>query len=395
MWFRAQLPAHSPLSLAALRSGAASFLSGGKRAEGRVRERLTALLGPRRLLLTDSGTSALCMALDAIRHRRPGPVALPAYSCYDVATAAVGADVPVVLYDLDPHTLGPDGDSLRWTVRQGAVAVVLAPLYGLPVRFEEVRAIASDEGAILLEDAAQGAGATYREKPLGTLGSLGVLSFGRGKGTTGGGGGALLANDAAGEELIYGTARESSGRRGARELVVAGAQWSMGRPALFGLPRRVPGLRLGETVYRAPRPPGPLTAAAAGILLRTLELAPEEERRRRENAARLLELLSERPGLRTYSPPEGSRSGYLRLPVLLDGAGSTTARGSAASRLGVRPGYPAPLYGIPQLASRCRNASARFPGADRLARGLFTLPTHGLLRERDLRALEAWIRTLR
>jgi hypothetical protein len=43
------------------------------------------------------------------------------------------------------------------------------------------------------------------------------------------------------------------------------------------------------------------------------------------------------------------------------------------------------------LSTRVRNASAGFPGARRLVASLFTLPTHGLLSERDLRALERWV----
>ena len=71
---------------------------------------------PRELLLTDSGTSALALALQRAARERPGPAALPAFCCYDIATAADVAGVPFVLYDVDPETLGPDPASLggRW-----------------------------------------------------------------------------------------------------------------------------------------------------------------------------------------------------------------------------------------------------------------------------------------
>src|SRR3989442_13700286 len=75
-----------------------------------AQERLIALLrqrySPRAVFLTDSGTTALSAALIGIVQDRPGSaVALPAFSCYDVATAADGANVPVRLYDTDPHSL--------------------------------------------------------------------------------------------------------------------------------------------------------------------------------------------------------------------------------------------------------------------------------------------------
>ena len=53
--------------------------------------------------------------------------------------------------------------------------------------------IAERHGLAVVEDAAQGLGATWRGRPLGSFGDVSVLSFGRGKGWTGGVGGALLA----------------------------------------------------------------------------------------------------------------------------------------------------------------------------------------------------------
>ena len=66
-------------------------------------------------------------------------------------------------------------------------------LYGVPADPEPVRAALAGAGAVLIEDAAQGAGASLRGRPLGGFGDLSVLSFGRGKGNTAGRGGALLA----------------------------------------------------------------------------------------------------------------------------------------------------------------------------------------------------------
>jgi dTDP-4-amino-4,6-dideoxygalactose transaminase len=89
-------------------------------------------------------------------------VALPGYTCYDVATAAVGADARILLYDLDPETLAPDWGSLERTLEAGAGVVVLAPLYGYPFDWSAGEALAARHDAILVEDAAQGAGGTWR-----------------------------------------------------------------------------------------------------------------------------------------------------------------------------------------------------------------------------------------
>ena len=62
-------------------------------------------------LLVDSGTTALSLAV-AGAGASGLPVAIPAYSCYDIVTAVVGAGSRVVVYDGDPSTLGPDEASL-------------------------------------------------------------------------------------------------------------------------------------------------------------------------------------------------------------------------------------------------------------------------------------------
>src|SRR5690606_25328323 len=85
-------------------------------------------------------------------------IALPAYGCYDLATACDGAEVEVLLYDIDPETLGPDWTSLEWALAQGARTIVVAYLYGMPVDLGRVRSLAAAHQAVIIEDAAQGIG---------------------------------------------------------------------------------------------------------------------------------------------------------------------------------------------------------------------------------------------
>jgi dTDP-4-amino-4,6-dideoxygalactose transaminase len=105
--------------------------------------------------------------------------------------------VGAVLYDLDPATLSPDPASLDRAMSAGAAALVVAHLYGFAVDLDLAARAAERTGALLIEDAAQGVGGSYRGVPLGKCGSLSVLSFGRGTGRTGGRGGALLATTSA------------------------------------------------------------------------------------------------------------------------------------------------------------------------------------------------------
>lgn len=395
---RHQVPVRSPLSAAALLAGVRALAGNGRSA--RARERVVALLqeryGPTAVLLTDSGTAALTAALLGILKERPGSaVALPAYACYDLATAAVGADAPVLLYDVDPHTLAPDLSQVQVALRQGAAAIVAVHLYGCPVDLAELNRLASEAGAVVIEDAAQAAGGTLDNRRVGSQSSLAVLSFGRGKGLTGGSGGALLAHDTVGQRVVE-RAQDLLGesRQGWPDLLAITAQFLLERPSLYALPAALPFLRLGETIYREPRPLRGPTRVSCPMVAATWTLAEREVEVRRRNAERLLVELRRHPGFQTISTPRHARPGYLRLPVLASPEVRRAAAGSGARRLGVTPGYPKALCDLAEFGSRCLNRDAGFPGSRMLAAQLCTLPTHGRLGARDLARLEEWIRTV-
>jgi dTDP-4-amino-4,6-dideoxygalactose transaminase len=358
-------------------------------AAGTLEELLRKTFGTPALLLTDSGTSALTLALGAAA-TPPAPrlVALPAYGCYDLATAVDGARVDVHLYDVDPRSLGPDLGSLESALRSGARTIVVASLYGMPIDLDSVRELAARYGAVLVEDAAQAVGMTWHDRPAGSVGALGVLSFGRGKGVTGGGGGALLLND---EKIkVSALSLERRGNpRGLKVVVGLIAQWALARPELYALPSLLP-LGLGETRYHPPATIGAASPAACAAVLRTLPLGLAEVAIRRRNASRLFEAASQRSRFTAIPGVKGGNPSFLRLPLIAsEGSAPFTVR--SASGLGIMPGYPLALCDLPGFAGRVKNRSDAFTGARTLAARLGTLPTHSRLSESDLERLELWI----
>jgi dTDP-4-amino-4,6-dideoxygalactose transaminase len=229
---------------------------------------------------------------------------------------------------------------------------------------------------------------------MGIQGSIAVLSFGRGKGMTGGGGGALLAHDAAGGRILE-RARSLLGapERGWSSLAAVAAQMVLERPTLYAVPAALPFLHLGETIYRAPHPPRAATPASCAVVAATWMMADREIETRRRNAARLLAALQHRgdafAALRTA--PD-ARPGYLRLALLASPEARRAASGREARRLGISPSYPKVLSEVEQLAARCMNRDAAFPGGRTLAARLLTFPTHGRLGADDLLRLEHWLR---
>lgn len=395
--WRHQAPVHSPLSIAALFAGvraAAARNGAASKAEAQVAALLRERYAAKAALLTESGTAALTAALIAVLKDRPGSaVALPAYACYDLATAADGANARVLLYDVDPRTLAPDVAQIDAILRQGVAAIVVAHFYGCPVDLGLVNRLAASTGTIVIEDAAQALGATMRDRPAGSQSSLAVLSFGRGKGLTGGSGGALLAHDAAGQRILD-RAKDLlvEARRGWPELLAITAQFFLERPNVYALPAGLPFLHLGETIYRAPRPLRRPTSASCSVVAATWQLAETETEVRQRNAERLLLELRAQPGFETVVTPRHIRPGYLRLPVLASPIVRRAVVEPAARRLGVMPGYPKLLCDLERFRDRCLNREAAFPGSRLVAARLCTLPTHGRLASLDLERLKRWIR---
>jgi len=372
MRLRHDLAAYSPVRLTDLAS-AAAFARGGEREHQRLGDLLKSRYAAEHVVLVDSGTHALQLAVrHALRmHPADAPVALPAFVCFDVATAAVAVGRRVALYDVDPETLAPDVESLQGVLRRGARVAVIAPVYGIPVDWARLEDIARPLGATLIEDAAQGHGASWRGQPLGSIGGLSVLSFGRGKGWTGGQGGALLLR----QHLLPADERLEPPAGDVTNALALGVQWLLGRPSIYGLPRSLPWLRLGETHYREPSKVRQLAPSAARAIVRSDPAALLEAEARRRRAA---DLLSRARG-RAQHIRVGDEGipGYLRLPMLVDGG--MHALPADAERFGIAPSYPIPLSELPALQPLLVDRRATYPGATRLARDLITMPTHSRL----------------
>src|SRR5262245_13133972 len=320
---RYQLPAYSPVSAASIRHAAVHAFGRGMNGQATLTASLEREYHAERAVLVGSGTEALRMALRIAMREVPDTlVALPAFPCFDVASAAVGERARLTFYDIDPNTLAPDLSSLERALQRGARVAVIAPLYGFPVDWDAVTEVVDQYGAIAVEDAAQGGHGEWRGRIVGSLGPLSVLSFGRGKGWTGGSGGALLVRDCGTWHGLEETlATVPPGPRGTPdELRVLGglaAQWALGRPRWYAIPRAIPWLHLGETIYRDSASPRPMTRAASASLAATWPGAADEAAARRRSAAAVLEAITSRGAVRPIVPLAGATPGYLRLPLRL------------------------------------------------------------------------------
>ena len=371
-------PVHSPVTAAGLLAGVRALLTGGEGARRELETTLVGDLDAGRVVLTDSGTTALALAMrSAMEATGRSHIALPGYGCYDLVTALNAAGAGVVLYDVDPATLGPDWGSFGAALATAPAAAVVVHLYGLPVDLDRVRTLADQAKVPVIEDAAQGAGGQWKGRPLGSLGDLSVLSFGRGKGITGGSGGALVV----GRSWQGAVEVPAGSRRGFRDLVLLLAQAALARPALYRIPASLPFLRLGETVYHEPWPAGPISGVAAAAALVAWQGRTRDAEQRASTAECFGALLPHHQPVEL----EDGAPGWLRYPIVLDGRAVGSAGAGDGAELGLMPGYPVPLRSLPSLSTP--RSAAGTPGADRLARALWTLPTHRWVGVEDLKHL--------
>jgi dTDP-4-amino-4,6-dideoxygalactose transaminase len=155
--------------------------------------------GTRRACLGHSATAALEAAM-MIAEVGPGDeVVMPSFGYPTMATAAIREGATPVFVDIDPATLNVDPERVAAAVGKRTRAITVVHYGGIGCAAGELGEIAAAAGATLVEDAAQGLLSSRDGRPLGSFGSLGVMSFHETKNVGCGEGGALLVND---EELL-------------------------------------------------------------------------------------------------------------------------------------------------------------------------------------------------
>ncbi|NTW82917.1 MAG: DegT/DnrJ/EryC1/StrS family aminotransferase [Chlorobiaceae bacterium] len=177
---------------------------GGNYKTREFEEKFAAWMGVKYAHAVSSGTAAIHCALAGAGIGPGDEVITTAWTFIAPVEAmcALGAiPVPVEIdetYHLDPA-------EIEKAITPATKAVVAIPMWA-PPKMEEIAAICKKHGLILIEDAAQALGASYKGQKLGTIGSVGSFSFDAGKTMHTGEGGMMVTND----KEIYERAAEFS-----------------------------------------------------------------------------------------------------------------------------------------------------------------------------------------
>lgn len=142
-------------------------------------------------IATNSGTSALDLALEAFNFAPRDEVIVPAFTFAAPASAVVNAGLTPVICDVDPASWTLAVDACAALVSRRTRAIIAVDVMGNPCQYDALGAL----GLPIIEDAAESFGGSYAGIPLGALGTIGIFSFHANKTVSVGEGGALLTDD--------------------------------------------------------------------------------------------------------------------------------------------------------------------------------------------------------
>lgn len=163
-----------------------------------IEEAICQQVGCKYAVALSCGTSALHLAVKLAGVKQGDTV-----FCTDMT---FGATVNPVIYEKakpvfidterDTWNMDPAALERAFALYPDTKVVIVVNLYGTPAKFDEICAIAQRHGAMIIEDAAESLGATYKGRQTGTFGTYNAISFNGNKIITGSSGGMLLTDDA-------------------------------------------------------------------------------------------------------------------------------------------------------------------------------------------------------
>lgn len=160
------------------------------------------MTGAEYAVATSSGTSALLLSLLAAGIGEGDEVLVPGFTYVATIAAIMHSRATPVLVEVD-ESLTVDPADLRGKITSRTVAVIAVHMLGNPCAMDELMAIATEHRLVVIEDACQATGATYRSRRVGSFGNFGAFSFNRYKIISAGEGGIVTTDQYALYERVF------------------------------------------------------------------------------------------------------------------------------------------------------------------------------------------------
>lgn len=171
------------------------------RFEAKLEQQLSTDGQPVHVCALSAGTAAIHIGLDLLGVRPGDEVICSSFTFAASANPIVYLGAKPVFVDSEPSTWNMSPELLRMAIEDRIThtghsprAIVVAELYGMPAKMDEIMDIAREYRIPVLEDSAEALGSCYKGRPCGTLADVGTLSFNGNKMITTSGGGAVVCH---------------------------------------------------------------------------------------------------------------------------------------------------------------------------------------------------------
>jgi perosamine synthetase len=342
-------------------------LRSGRLAQGPMVERLeeafSNLCGVREAVAVSNGTVALVAVLQGLGIGPGDEVITSPFTFAASLNAILEVGATARFADIGgDFTI--DSDAVEAAVGPGTAAIMPVHLYGMPARMERISSIAEARGLAIIEDAAQAHGAAVGGRAVGSFGA-GCFSLYATKNVAAGEGGVITTDDARLADRLR--LLRNQGMRERYRYEVPGHNYRM-------------------------------TELQAAVALPQLTRLGETNERRRRNAERLTEGLSEVPGIRTPQADRGRTHVFHQYTVRVTEEAPWDRDRLAAdlARLGIESGvyYPRTVYDYNCYRLHSGVRIEPMPRAEAAAREVLSLPVHPGLTDEDLNRIVDAVRGL-
>jgi perosamine synthetase len=383
-------PAAAPLSVIDLFNGIGGIISPEK-AINALKLSICQKFNKKHCFLLSSGKAAITLTLKALAELAPerNEVIIPAFNCYSVPSAIARAGLIVRPCEIDPVTLQFQDESLLSILKSSTKILAIMPthLFGLPADIEHVRTLTNNSAITIIEDAAQAMGSEYNGKFLGTAGDVGIFSLARGKALSAGEGGIILTDsDLLAEKISHQVSQfpEYSVSQLVNLAIKSIALTMLIHPLLFWIPKMMPFLKLGETVYDPDFPIRNFSGFQAGLAKNWTSKISWLLKERAKRVTLYSQHLSGITGISILTDNWNNENlACIRYPLIIKDTEIVKAilYQSEKMGLGISKTYPDSVDTIPQITGEYKTTCAL---AHKVVNTLITLPCHPMVRERDI-----------
>ena len=362
-------------------------------------EKISEYIDCSEILLTYSGRTALYLLLKAYGLKRNDEVIMPAYDCETVARLIIDMGYNLRFADVDKNTYNMSVEDLGERITDNTKAVIAIHMFGNPCDMDGIMEVASDHGAVVIEDSAQTIGAEYNCRKTGTVGDCGFFSFGTAKPMTTMNGGLLIAkNERVMEKvrMIAGGFRSSNRQR--LKVAVKLAAYSVIKNPLiydpiykFILNRRITrrcalekeGMNPDDFNYA-------YTDMQAAVGMMQLSKLNMMNNIRVANTNLIMKRLSSMKTIHLPMVLGNAKPIFLRLPIRIEWE-SMKVRDELIQRM-QRAGIDTPVAYPNVLPRFCNSGRGKYPNAEELVEKTITLPVHPLIKDSDIERMVGTIK---